>query len=180
MDKFRLAAQFFVVAPMTFMMVQQRTQTICNPKLIAVFARLEKLKGPIGLQGCEILSFHWIREKVQIEVTIVRPNFHVNISEQFTILKCMRPSFKRSINMDRLEDVDEDDYLRKEVSCSKTGINCADGAICSDQRSLLFPAGGLGHSEPPPVGAGREAPRTPEDPAIYSMPCLEGNVPRPQ
>ena len=87
-------------APMTFMLTQQRTRTICNPKLIAVFVRLEKFKGPIRLQGCEILSFHWIRETVQIEVIIVRPNFYVNISEQFKIRVCMRPSFVGPINMD--------------------------------------------------------------------------------
>ena len=52
------------------------------------------------MQGCEILPFHWIRETVQIEVIIVRPNFHVNISEQFTIRECMRPSFEGSVNMD--------------------------------------------------------------------------------
>ena len=82
------------------MMRQQRTRTICNPKLIAIFARLEKFKGPMRLQACEILSFHWIREIVQTEVIIVRPNFHVNISEQFTICECMRPSFEGSVNMD--------------------------------------------------------------------------------
>ena len=49
----------------------------------------------------------------------MRPNFHVNISEQFMIHECMRPSYKGSVNMD-LQDVDEDDYLREEVSCSKT------------------------------------------------------------
>ena len=38
----RLATRVFVVTPMTFMMTQQRTVTICNPKLIAIFARLEK------------------------------------------------------------------------------------------------------------------------------------------
>ena len=61
-------------------------------KVIPVFARLEKIKGPIRLQKCEILSFHWITETVQFEVIIVRPNFHVNISEQFTIREWMRPS----------------------------------------------------------------------------------------
>ena len=101
-------------------MTQQRTPTICNPKLIALFARLEKIKGPIRLQGCKILSFRWIRETVQIKVMIVRPNFHVNISEQFPIRECMRPYFEGSVNMDLQEDVDKDDYLRKEVSCSKT------------------------------------------------------------
>ena len=89
-----------VVAPVTFIMTQQRTRTIYNPKLIALFPRLKKIKGPIGLQGCEILSFHWIRETVQIEVIIVRPGFHVNISEQFTIRKCIRPSLEGSVNMD--------------------------------------------------------------------------------
>ena len=49
----------------------------------------------------------------------MRPNFDVNISEQFTIRECMKPSFEGSVNM-YLEDVDDDDYLRKEVSRSKT------------------------------------------------------------
>ena len=35
-------------------------------------------------------------------------NFHVNMSEQFTIRECMIPSFEGSVNMD-LQDVDEDD-----------------------------------------------------------------------
>ena len=82
------------------MMTQQKTRTICNPKLMAIFARLEKIKRSIRLQGCEALSFHWIRETVQIKVIIVRPNFHVNISEQFTICECMRPSFEGLVNMD--------------------------------------------------------------------------------
>ena len=111
----RLATRVLVVAPMTFMTTQQRTRTICNPKLIAISRSCKKFKGPIRLQGCEILSFHWIRETVQIEVISVRPNFHVNISEQFTIRECMRPSFEGSVNMDLLEDVDEDDYLRKSL-----------------------------------------------------------------
>ena len=55
----------------------------------------------------------------------MRPNFHVNISEQLTIRECMRSSFERSVNMDLEEDVDEDDYLRKEVSCSKTRYRVA-------------------------------------------------------
>ena len=90
-----------------------KTRTICNPKLIAIFGAWIKFKGPIKLQGCEVLSLHWIRETIQIEVIIVRPNVHVNISEQFTICECMRPSFQGSVNMDL--DVDEDDYLRKEI-----------------------------------------------------------------
>ena len=53
----------------------------------------------------------------------MRPNFHVNISEHFTFRECTRPSFEGSVNMDVQEDVDEDDYLRKEVSCSKT-LSC--------------------------------------------------------
>ena len=52
------------------------------------------------MQGCEILSFNWISGTVQIEVIIVRPNFHMDISEQFTIRECMRPSFEGSVNMD--------------------------------------------------------------------------------
>ena len=43
----------------------------------------------------------------------MRPSFHVNISEQFMIQECMRPSFEGAINMDLQEDVDEDDYRRK-------------------------------------------------------------------
>ena len=34
---------------------------------------------------------------VQIEVIIVRPNFHLNISEQFMIHECLKPSFERSV-----------------------------------------------------------------------------------
>ena len=62
--------------------------------------KLKKIKGPIRLQGCEILSFHWIRGIVQIEVIIVKPKFNVNISEQFSIRDCIRPSFGWSVNMD--------------------------------------------------------------------------------
>ena len=39
----RLATRVLVVAPMTFMMTQQRTRTICNPKFNAIFTRLEKI-----------------------------------------------------------------------------------------------------------------------------------------
>ena len=53
----------------------------------------------------------------------MRPNFLVNISDQFTIRKCMRPSLEGSVNMNLLEDVDEDDNLRKNVSCSKTRLS---------------------------------------------------------
>ena len=49
----------------------------------------------------------------------MRSKLHVNISVQFAIRECMRPSFEGSVNMD-LYDVDENDCLRKEVSCSKT------------------------------------------------------------
>ena len=96
----RLATQVLAVASITLMITQQRTHTICNHKLIAIFVRLEKFKGPIRVQRCEILPFHWIRVTVQIEVIIVRPNFHVNISEQFTICECMRPFFEGSVNID--------------------------------------------------------------------------------
>ena len=65
-----------------------------------------------------------IRETVQIEAIIVRPNFYVNISEQFMIRECMRPSFEGSVNMDLSEDVNEDDYMRKEVSDSKAREGC--------------------------------------------------------
>ena len=53
----------------------------------------------IRLQGYEILSFHWIRETALIEVLVVRPNFHVNLSEHFGIRECMRPSLEGSVNM---------------------------------------------------------------------------------
>ena len=51
----------------------------------------------------------------------MKANFHVIISKQFTICECMR-LFEGSANMDLSEDLDEDDYLRKEVSCRKTNI----------------------------------------------------------
>ena len=96
----KFATRVLAVAPMSFMMTQNRTRTTCHPKLIHSSHAWKKFEGPIRLQGCEILSFHWIRETVQIEIKIVRLNFHVNISEQFTILECMRPFFKGSVNMD--------------------------------------------------------------------------------
>ena len=99
-EELRLATRVLVLAPMTFIMTQQRTHTICNPKLITVFARLEKIKGPIRLRGREILSFHWIRKTGQTEAIFVRPNFHMIISEQFTIREFMRPFFEGSVNMD--------------------------------------------------------------------------------
>ena len=46
---------------------------------------------------------------------IVKLNFHVNLSKQFSIFEYMIPSFEGSVNMDIYEDVDVDDYLRKEV-----------------------------------------------------------------
>ena len=93
----RLAVRILLVTPLTFMMTQQRTRTICNPRLTAIFVRFEKNKGPIRLQGCKILSFHWIRVTVQIEVIVVRPILRVNISEQFTIREGMRPSFEGAV-----------------------------------------------------------------------------------
>ena len=39
----RLATQVLVVAPTTFVMTQQRTPTICNPKLIAIFVPFEEI-----------------------------------------------------------------------------------------------------------------------------------------
>ena len=61
----------------------------------------------------------------------------MNISEQFTIRECMRPSFEGSVNMDLQEDVDGDDYLRKEVSCSKTT-----GEVGNEEKmsSFSFPS----------------------------------------
>ena len=59
----------------------------------------------------------------------MRPNFDVKISEQLTIHECIRPSFDRPVNMDRKEDVDEYDYLRKKVSCSKTIYSIASNVI---------------------------------------------------
>ena len=38
-------------------------------------------------------------------------NFHVNISEQFTICECIRPCFEGSVNMDLQQDVDEGDIF---------------------------------------------------------------------
>ena len=58
-----------------------KTKMIVNCRILR--ALVKTFKGPIRLHGCEILSFHWIRETAQIKVIIVRPNFHVNISEQF-------------------------------------------------------------------------------------------------
>ena len=39
----RLVAQVLDVAPVTFVMTQQRTCAICSPKLIAIFAHLKKI-----------------------------------------------------------------------------------------------------------------------------------------
>ena len=44
----------------------------------------------------------------------------MNIYEQFIICEFMRPSFEGSVNIDVEDDLDEDDYLRKEVSSGKT------------------------------------------------------------
>ena len=66
------------------------------------------------------------------------PNFHVNISEQFTIREYMRPSFEGSVNMDLQKDVDEDDYLRKEVSCSKTTFFFGDNDFFSPIEIISF------------------------------------------
>ena len=81
------------------MITQQRSYTICNTKLIAIFLHLEKILtvNQIARMGNSII--HWIRETVQIDVIIVRPNFHVNISEQFTICECIRPSLEGSVNI---------------------------------------------------------------------------------
>ena len=43
-SRIRLATRVLVVALMAFIMTQQRTRTICNPKLIAIFARLENIQ----------------------------------------------------------------------------------------------------------------------------------------
>ena len=89
-----------VVAPMAFMMTQQRTRTVWNPKLIAFFARLKNKYTPYQTVEMRNSIISLGRETVQIEIIIVRPNFHVNISEQSTIRECMWPSFKGSVNMD--------------------------------------------------------------------------------
>ena len=52
----------------------------------------------------------------------MKSSFHVNISEQFMILKCMKSSFEASVNMNLYEDVDDDDCLMKEFSCSETNL----------------------------------------------------------
>ena len=72
--------------------MMMRTLISCISKLIGIFALGRK--GPIRFQGCEILSFRRMKGTVQIKAIIVRSNFHVNISEQFKIRECMRPSFK--------------------------------------------------------------------------------------
>ena len=51
----RLAARVLVVAPMTFMMTQQKTCTIYNPKLFAIFALGKNLKGQ---SDCEDEKFY--------------------------------------------------------------------------------------------------------------------------
>ena len=51
----RLATRVLVVALVTFLMTQQRTHTICNPKLITIFERLEiNLKGQ---SDCKVPNF---------------------------------------------------------------------------------------------------------------------------
>ena len=41
--KVKLATRVLVVGPMAFMVTQQRTRTICNPKVNAIFTRSEKV-----------------------------------------------------------------------------------------------------------------------------------------
>ena len=55
----RLATRVLVVAPMTFMMMQQRTRTIWTPKLmITNFARLEKnVKGESDCKDAKFYHF---------------------------------------------------------------------------------------------------------------------------
>ena len=60
----------------------------------------------------------------------MRPSFHVNISEQFTIHERMRSFFEGSVKLDLQEDVYEDDYLRKEVPCSKTMSDHQQKPLC--------------------------------------------------
>ena len=83
----RLAARVLVVAPMTLMMTQQRTRTICNSKLIAIVSCLEKIyrANQIARMRNSIISLDKGNSDLKIEVIIVRQNFHVNISEQFRI-----------------------------------------------------------------------------------------------
>ena len=85
---------------MTFMMMQQRTRTICNLKLIAIFGRLEKLYSPNQIRRMRNSIISLDKGIVQIEVIIVRTNVHMNISEEFMIRECMRPFMKGSLNMD--------------------------------------------------------------------------------
>ena len=47
----------FVVTPLTFMMMQERTRTICNPKLIAIFALRKTLKGQSDYQIARMRNF---------------------------------------------------------------------------------------------------------------------------
>ena len=70
--------------------------------------RLEKIKGPIRFQGCEIPSFHWIRENIQIAIEVITVRVSIinedlcirgQIYEQSMICEFMRPSFEGSVDM---------------------------------------------------------------------------------
>ena len=73
-----------VVASRTFIMMQQRTRAICNNKLILIFACLENIQraNMIARMRNSIISLDKVKT-VQIEVIIMRPNFQVNVTEQF-------------------------------------------------------------------------------------------------
>ena len=50
----RLATRVLVVVPMIFIMTQQRTRTICNPKLIALG---KNLTGQSDIKGAKFYHF---------------------------------------------------------------------------------------------------------------------------
>ena len=78
--KCRLAKRVLVVAPMTFMMTQQRSRTICNPKLIAIFERLEKISraSQIARMRNSIISSD--KEYISDRGYNCEVKLHVNIS----------------------------------------------------------------------------------------------------
>ena len=61
--------QVFIVAPVTFMIMQQMSHTICSPKLIAIFSQLEKnLKGQADHK--DVKFYHFIGQGKQFRSRI--------------------------------------------------------------------------------------------------------------
>ena len=86
-----------------------KTRTICNPKLIAIFSHLKKIQRANQIARMRNSIILLDKGNSSDRGYNGGPNIHVNISEQFTIRECMRPSFEGSVNMDLSEDVDKDD-----------------------------------------------------------------------